>query len=110
MDTTDGTKQKEAWRPRKERYIEHLTTAPEQSLLVSAADKLHNARCILADHRVLGDELWDRFNETDPTQQLWYYRSLADIFNARLPSAPLTQELTRTVDELEREIKNRHGA
>jgi (p)ppGpp synthase/HD superfamily hydrolase len=100
VDTTAG-ETKEAWRPRKERYIRHLRDAPERSLLVSAADKLHNARCLLADYRRDGADVWDRFNEKSPKQQLWYYRSLVDVFQARLDS-PLTDELTRTVDELER--------
>ena len=100
VDTTAG-ETKEAWRLRKERYIDHLRDAPERSLLVSAADKVHNARCILADYRKEGGETWVRFNETDPVQQLWYYRSLIDVFRERLHSS-LTGELARTVDELER--------
>ncbi len=100
VDTTAG-ETKEAWRLRKERYIDHLRDAPERSLLVSAADKVHNARCILADYRKEGGETWVRFNETDPVQQLWYYRSVIDVFRERLDS-PLTDELARTVDELER--------
>ena len=100
VDTTAG-QVKEAWSLRKQRYIEHLREAPERSLVVSGADKLHNARCILADYRNEGGESWVRFNETDPVQQLWYYRSLIDVFRERLDS-PLTDELARTVDELER--------
>jgi (p)ppGpp synthase/HD superfamily hydrolase len=100
VDTTAG-QIKEPWRLRKERYIDHLSQAPKRSLLVSAADKLHNARCILADYRREGADVWDRFNERNPEQQLWYYRSLIDVFRNRLDS-PLTDELTRTVDELER--------
>ena len=61
VDTTAG-QTKEAWGLRKQRYIEHLREAPERSLVVSAADKLHNARCIVADYRRLGDGLWERFN------------------------------------------------
>jgi (p)ppGpp synthase/HD superfamily hydrolase len=100
VDTTAG-QIKEEWRLRKERYIDHLREAPERSLLVSAADKLHNARCILADYRREGADVWNRFNEKDPEQQLWYYRSLVDVFRDRLDSR-LTDELTLTVDELER--------
>jgi (p)ppGpp synthase/HD superfamily hydrolase len=104
VDTTTG-QIKEAWRLRKQTYIDHLRAAPTRSLLVSAADKLHNARCILADYRRDGAGVWDRFNEKDPKQQLWYYRSLADIFCDRLDS-PLTDELARTVDELARLVEN----
>jgi (p)ppGpp synthase/HD superfamily hydrolase len=104
VDTTAGAI-KEAWRPRKQGYIDHLREAPERSLLVSAADKLHNARCILADLRRQGDDVWSRFNEKDPTQQLWYYKALVEVFRNRLES-PLTDELKRTVDELDRLVGN----
>jgi (p)ppGpp synthase/HD superfamily hydrolase len=91
---------KPPWRPRKEAYLAHLAEAPPEVLRVSAADKLHNARQILTDYRGLEDALWDRFNgKRDGT--LWYYRSLADMLLERLPG-PLTQELARVVDEIER--------
>jgi len=55
-------------------------------LLVSACDKLHNARTIVADLRAIGPALWDRFNEKDPAPQLWYYKSLADCYRGRVPA------------------------
>jgi len=105
VDTTAG-QVKEAWSLRKQRYIEHLREAPERSLVVSAADKLHNARCILSDLRQHGDAVWSRFNEKAPERQLGYYRSLAAVLHERLHS-PLSDELNRTVDELERLIRDK---
>jgi (p)ppGpp synthase/HD superfamily hydrolase len=71
---------KPPWRERKQRYIAHLgasDTTPS-ARLVPAADKLHNARSILADYRTGGESLWSRFNAgRDDT--LWYYRSLVDL-------------------------------
>ena len=52
---------KPAWRPRKEAYIERISSQPASVQLVSAADKLHNARAILSDLRDIGEDLWDRF-------------------------------------------------
>ncbi len=93
---------KEAWRPRKERYLEHLRSERRDEVLrVSNADKVHNARAILADHRVHGDAVWDRF-EAPPAQQRWYYEQLAAIFEDRRPGAPLAGELTEAVRELSR--------
>ena len=95
---------KPPWRARKERYIARLR-APETStdvLVVSRADKLHNARSLLQDYRNIGDELWSRFNE-GPEQQLWYYRTLTDIFTQRIPGA-MTDELRRVVDDLGAEV------
>jgi (p)ppGpp synthase/HD superfamily hydrolase len=90
---------KPPWRPRKERYIEHLGQASDSTLLVSAADKLHNARAILADYRQIGDRLWERFN-TD-ADSLWYYRSLVEAFRKTRAPVPLIDELDRVVTQLE---------
>jgi hypothetical protein len=92
-DTTAAVK--EDWHLRKDRYIEHLELAAPDVLLVSAADKLHNARSILADLREHGEELWARFNR-GAQQQLWYYGALRDMFARRLPGR-LADELDRTV-------------
>lgn len=91
---------KPPWRARKEAYIAHLPDAPASVRLVSAADKLHNARSISADYRALGESLWARFNGgRDGT--LWYYRALVTAFRAA-GSSPLIDELDRVVSEMER--------
>jgi hypothetical protein len=92
---------KPPWRERKVAYLDHLRDpeTPESVLRVSLADKLHNARAILSDYRRLGDDLWSRFNTKSGDDQLWYYRSLAEIFESRIPGA-LADELRRVTDEL----------
>ena len=90
---------KPPWRQRKEDYIAHLETASPSVLLVSCADKLHNARAILADYRSIGDELWGRFNGgRDGT--LWYVRALVSAFRERM-NGGLVDELDRVTSELE---------
>lgn len=91
---------KPPWRERKERYIAHLRTASPSMRLVSAADKLHNVRSILADYRMLGEVLWRRFNG-GKAGTLWYYRAVTDTLREVGPS-PLIDELDRTLTELER--------
>src|ERR1700746_1675667 len=49
---------KPPWRQRKEDYIAHLRTADADTRLVSAADKLHNVRSIVAAYREIGDRVW----------------------------------------------------
>ena len=73
-----------AWRGRKERYIAHLAELPpdDPALLVSCADKLHNADAIVADLDVLGPALWDRFRGKTPEDNLWYYAELSAVFSA----------------------------
>ena len=90
---------KPPWRARKEEYIAKIAYKSKATRLVSAADKLHNARAILADYRTQGEALWSRFNG-GREGTLWYYRALADAFAAAERSA-LVDELDRVVRELE---------
>jgi (p)ppGpp synthase/HD superfamily hydrolase len=90
---------KPPWRERKQRYLAHLEEAEDDVLRVSLADKVHNARAILADYREVGEELWARFRGSRE-ESLWYYRELAEIFGRRRPG-PLADELRRTVDEID---------
>ena len=76
---------------------------------MSVADKLHNTRAILADHRRIVDRVWDRF-AANRDEVLWYYRSLADVYSETGDdagdSAGLLGELKVVVEELERTAGN----
>ena len=87
------------WRDRKKAYIASIDKKPPEALIVTCADKLHNARAILSDYRVLGEELWPRFKAG--RESLWYYNSLVDAFSRRddIPKT-LVDELEITVREL----------
>jgi GTP pyrophosphokinase len=98
--TDADTHPKPPWRERKEHYIAQLATADASVLLVSGADKLHNARSILADFRRVGDAVWDRFN-ADREDTMWYYRSVVEAMRANpAHRADLVDELERAVTEL----------
>ena len=71
--------------------------------LVSAADKLHNARMLLADFRSSGDDLWERFNASQ-AEILWFYREVVSILGDG-GTSPLVDELERTVSDLEAAVK-----
>jgi (p)ppGpp synthase/HD superfamily hydrolase len=98
--------QKAPWRERKERYVAHLRELIEAGdtsvVLVSAADKLHNARSILADVLKTGDAVYTQF-AGKKNGTLWYYRALSDTY-ALVPGrhTPMAIELARIVDLLER--------
>jgi GTP pyrophosphokinase len=98
--TDAETVPKPPWRQRKENYIAHLREADDATRLVSCADKLHNARAIVSDLRVLGDALFDRFGG-GREGTLWYYRSLADAFLQR-GDRRLAEELDRAVQTMRR--------
>lgn len=89
---------KPPWQERKQRYLDKLAHEPAELKLISAADKLHNARSLIRDHAQVGDALWQRFSASRE-QTLWYYRSVAQALG-RNWSHPLLSELERCVDEL----------
>ena len=97
--TDSETVPKPPWKERKLAYIAHLAGASASVRLVSAADKLHNARSILIDYRGLGEEIWQRF-QGRKTGTLWYYRSVLDVLS-QSGKTPLVAELDRVVRELE---------
>ena len=89
---------KPPWRERKEGYLAHLRHQPAEVKLISCADKLHNARSILIDHRTMGAGIFERFRgKRDGT--LWYYGSLPEVLRDGW-QAPILDELERVVTEL----------
>lgn len=98
--------EKAPWKQRKEEYLRHLEHVDPGILLVSAADKLHNARAILLDYREQREALWIRF-KGGREGTLCYYRKISKLL-ARLLPGPLTHELADTVARLD-EIAARAG-
>jgi (p)ppGpp synthase/HD superfamily hydrolase len=100
---TSAGQQKEDKRIRTARYIEHLETADQETLLISLSDKIHNARSILRDLRKpeIGTTVWARFKRPKE-ETLWNYRELANAFQRLLPGQ-LADELVEIVIVLENE-------
>lgn len=97
------------WWDRKVAYLEHLDASPDDAVLVTASDKLHNARAVLVDYLTIGDDLWGKFNAAaGRAGTMWYQRRVAEVLRGRLrdiggagsPADRLGQELQRTVDQL----------
>lgn len=93
---------KPPWRPRKEAYLDRLPGEPPEALLVSLADKVHNARTILLDVRADGEGYLDNFTG-GRVGTLWYYRALVEAFRSIEGfDSVLVDELDRVTAELER--------
>lgn len=90
---------KPPWKERKLNYLEKLRSAPPEVRRVSLADKLHNARSIVADWEREGEKVWQKF-KGGKEGTLWFYRSLLEIYQQK-NSNFLTQELTRLITQLE---------
>ncbi len=90
---------KEGWEDRKIAYIKRLRDEPEDVLLISAADKLYNAKAILDDFKEIGPKVFERFKR-GKDQQLWYFDELLKVFRAHPPN--------RIVNDLESVVKELH--
>ncbi len=98
---------KPPWRARKEAYVARVRREPAHVRLVSAADKLHNARTMVTDLRIHGPVLWTRFN-AGRDETLWYLGALVAAFR-EAGTTPIVEELARTVAELEAVSRDGHG-
>ena len=85
--------EKDDWMKRKEAYLKHLAQADADVVLVSAADKLHNARSLWTDIQRDGTDTMKRFNESG-ARTAWYYVEIAQILvDKQVPSEILTPYL-----------------
>ena len=91
---------KPEWIERKKGYLCEVKGADAETRLVSAADKLHNVRTILADYRQDGESIWKRFSGKKEGT-LWYYRALSDEYRRR--------NANRITRELEMQSRNWSG-
>lgn len=98
-DSYEVSGEKRDWGERKRAYMEKVALEAADVRLVSAADKLANAREILSDYRLQGETVFDRF-QGRKKGTLWYYRTLVDVFR-KAGTIPLIDELDRVVTELE---------
>jgi hypothetical protein len=96
---TEEGQEKPPWRERKKAYLAKIASKSRETLLVSCADKLHNARCIMFDYDRIGDRVWHRFNAgKDGT--VWYYKSLAEEFEKAWPDNPLLPDFQALVQRI----------
>lgn len=98
-DTFDD--EKPDWKPRKERYLAHLPHEPPEVLRVSLSDKLHNARCLVAD--LEQGRGWALFN-AGPEDQVWYYTELRKAFVESRTTSRHLGEFRRLVDVITVEV------
>ncbi|HVZ37309.1 MAG TPA: HD domain-containing protein [Polyangiaceae bacterium] len=100
---THQGQRKPPWRKRKEAYVAKIRRKSRGTLLVSCADKLHNARSIMFDHDRIGDVVWERFT-ADKHETLWYYEQLRDAFAEAWPENPLLPDFTAVVERMRRAL------
>ena len=101
--TESSTRPKPPWAERKQRYVDQIRQGDAAVCLVSLADKLHNARSILAALREEGESVWTRF-KGGKAGTLEVYRALLTIYQTAYQTAGtggMIQEFERVIWEIE---------
>lgn len=88
-----------SWQKRKLRTVNRLRAADRDGLILTLADKLSNLRAINRDLKAFGPAFWQRFNQTNPSMQHWYYASICESLRA-LSDTAAWQEYSRLLKEV----------
>lgn len=74
LSDSHGAHPKAPWKERKTTHLAALRSRAADVKLVSACDKLHNARSVIADQKRVGDVAFTRFS-APKEETLWFYRA-----------------------------------
>ncbi len=86
-----------SWDERKKHTMDYLRGLNDDEVLqVVVADKLDN---VMDTSMHGGEGIWSKFNAPYEKQK-WYYTSLADIFDEKIPSFPLTSRYRAIVNKV----------
>jgi (p)ppGpp synthase/HD superfamily hydrolase len=97
---------KKTWQSRKERYIKTLKKDSFESLMICAADKIHNLRSMTKIYQEQGEKMWQDFN-APLEKQVWYYQAVTRILKEKLNNS-IIKELEREFIKFEKMfIKNK---
>ncbi len=111
--TRKDTDASDSWVEQKKKYVKQLKEASQESLLVAAADKIHNMRSMVEayyeDHGRLIADFGDSMND-----RIFMYQEISNIFNRSLDNAILSEfnhvfeEFKSFIGEVERSREARY--
>src|SRR5699024_5279097 len=80
-----------SWEERKHQTIADLETAPEAVCIVTCADKVHNLQESVDGIQEQGEQFFASFKRGYADQK-WYYGSVKDVLEKRIPHHPLYRQ------------------
>ncbi|NCN52397.1 bifunctional (p)ppGpp synthetase/guanosine-3',5'-bis(diphosphate) 3'-pyrophosphohydrolase [Candidatus Parcubacteria bacterium] len=90
------------WKERKEQYAKLLDKAPEGSLIVSAADKIHNMRSIIEEYYTEHERFMEEFGGS-LEDRVRMYQEISNVLNRRLQN-DIIHEFNHVFDEYKKFI------
>jgi (p)ppGpp synthase/HD superfamily hydrolase len=93
-----------SWKDRKRVYCEQLKKAPEEAVLVAAADKIHNFRTLVEDYNDAHDRFIEDFGKNFD-ERLEAYQNISNVINNRL-KGPILAEFNHVFEEFKQFLYN----
>lgn len=92
-------KKENTWKRRKEESLVTLKNSTDIGVkMLWLADKLANIRSLAGMYSELGDDMWKRFHQSNPDEQNWYYRSVAELVELSLNKTGAFKELIKHIN------------
>ena len=99
-DKREDRPPQETWEIRKKESIEELEASGDIAVkMLWLGDKLSNMRGFYQEYQMVGDAIWESFNQKDPNKQAWYYRSIVKALEP-LHKYPAWQEYAWRVERV----------
>lgn len=94
-----GERKEDTWKRRKEESLLVLKNSTDLGVkMLWLADKLANIRSLAGMYSEFGDAMWEKFNQTDPEMQRWYYKSIAEMIELALNRTGAFKELIKHIN------------
>ncbi len=88
-----------SWKKRKESSLKVLKNSTDIGVkMLWLADKLSNIRSLAGNYSEQGDDMWVKFNQSDPAMHRWYYRSVAEAVELSLNKTGAFKELIKHIN------------
>lgn len=97
LKTTDKLS---SWEGRKLSYLNKIKKGSEESLILCAADKIHNLQSMIDAYLERGEDLWKSFN-SPKDKKLWLYKEVLKVVKLKLNN-PIVDELEKLYNRAEK--------
>jgi (p)ppGpp synthase/HD superfamily hydrolase len=93
-----------SWKDKKLAYVRKLKKAPEEAVLVAAADKIHNLRTMVEDYTDDHDRFMQDFGK-EFAERIEIFQLIANVINNRL-KGPILAEFNHVFEEFKQFLYN----
>ncbi len=96
-----GEKPENTWKRRKEESLKVLKNTEDIGVkMLWLADKLANIRSLAGIYSENGEKLWSMLHESNPDEQCWYYKSVAESVELALNKTGAFKELIKHINSI----------